>query len=197
MKLITRKAYFLILTVLFLSLAAAPLMAQVYKIVDKEGNVTYTDQPPGDGSKPIKLAPISVIETPVYETKAKPAAEGEDGKPLSLRTLRRMYRDFAIVAPQSEESVWHPDAPVTVAWNTGAPLQEGMKVSVSVDGKLQASTTDRIIPVDNLERGEHSVTATLTNERNQTVASAEPIIFFVRRPGLNNNSPRPAPHGGG
>lgn len=196
MKLITRKAYFLILTALLLSLVATPLTAQVYKVVDKDGNVTYTDQPPGDGSKPIKLAPISVIETPKYETKPK-AVEGEDGQPLSLRTLRRMYRDFAIVAPQSEESIWHPDAPVTVAWSTGEPLQMGMKARVSVDGQVQATTTERVVPVDNLERGEHTVTADLLNDRNQKVATAKPIIFFVRRPGLNNNRPRPAPHGGG
>lgn len=187
MKLNTHKAFLLTLTVLFLALAAAPVTAQVYKIVDKDGNVTYTDQPPGDGSKPIKLQPISVVETPVYETKAKPAVEGEEDEPMSLRTLRGMYRDFAIVAPQSEESIWHPDRPITVAWSTGAPLQIGMKANVSVDGQLQANTTDRVVPVANLDRGEHTVTAQLTNAKNQVVATAEPVVFFVRRPGLNNN----------
>ena len=33
-----------------LMISATPLMAQVYKVVDKDGNVTYTDQPPADGS---------------------------------------------------------------------------------------------------------------------------------------------------
>ncbi len=197
MKLNTHKAYFLILAVLVLALAATPLMADIYKVVDKDGNVTFTDQPPGDGSKPITLQPISVIETPVYETKPKPSVEGEDGQPLSLRTLRKMYRDFAIVAPQSEESIFNPQAPVTVAWSTGTPLQPGMKASVSVDGKVQATTTERVVAVANLDRGEHTVTAVLTNERNQTVATAEPIVFFVRRPNLYNNRARPTPHGGG
>jgi hypothetical protein len=191
MKIDTHKTCFLTLAVLFLALAAMPLMAEVYKVVDKDGNVTYTDQPPRDGSKPIELQPISVVEAPVYESKPKPAVEGEDGEPLSLRTLRRMYRDFAIVAPQSEESVFHPDTPITVAWSTGSPLQTGMKVSVSVDGQIQANTTDRVVPVANLDRGEHTVTAELTNERNQTVATADPIVFFVRRPNLYNNRARP------
>jgi len=191
MKIDIRKTCFLTLTALFLALTAMPLAAEVYKVIDEDGNVSYTDQPPGDGSKPMKLQPISVVEAPVYESKPKPAVEGEDGEPLSLRALRGMYRDFAIVAPQSEESIWHPDAPVTVAWSTGTPLQTGMKANVSVDGKLQANTTDRVVPVANLERGEHTVTAELTNERNQTVATANPIVFFVRRPGLNNNRGRP------
>jgi hypothetical protein len=191
MKIDIRKTYFLTLTALFLALAAMPLAAEVYKVIDEDGNVSYTDKPPGDGSKPIELQPISVVEAPVYESKPKPAVEDEDGEPLSLRALRGMYRDFAIVAPQSEESIWHPDAPITVAWSTGTPLQTGMKANVSVDGKLQANTTDRVVPVANLERGEHTVTAELTNERNQSVATANPIVFFVRRPGLNNNRGRP------
>ncbi len=36
--------------------SATPLLAQVYKVVDKDGNVTYTDQPPADGSGPVELA---------------------------------------------------------------------------------------------------------------------------------------------
>ena len=196
MKLNTHKTYILVLAALFLVLATTPLAAQVYKVVDKDGNVTYTDQPPGDGSKPVDLKPISVVETPVYEAPAK-AEAGAEGEQLSLRDLRRMYRDFSIVAPQSEESIWHPDAPVTVAWNTGKPLKTGMKVSVSVDGKLQAATTDQIIPVAGLERGEHRVTAELKDGNNQRVASAEPIVFFVRRPSAINNRPQVSPHGGG
>ena len=197
MKLNTHKTYILVLAALFLVLATTPLAAQVYKVVDKDGNVTYTDQPPGDGSKPVELKPISVVETPVYEAPAKAAAAEGEEEQLSLRDLRRMYRDFSIVAPQSEESIWHPDAPVTVAWNTGTPLKTGMSVSVSVDGQLQATTTDQIIPVAGLERGEHRVTAELKDGNNQRVASAEPIVFFVRRPSAINNRPQVSPHGGG
>jgi len=64
MKLMTHKTFILILVAFSLAIMASPLIAQVYKTVDKDGNVTYTDQPPPDGSKPIKLAPISVIEAP-------------------------------------------------------------------------------------------------------------------------------------
>ena len=194
MKLITHKTYFMVLAALFLTLTAGSLTAEVYRIVDKDGNVTYTDQPPGDGSKPMDLKPISVVETPVYETPPK-AATAEEGGELSLRDLRRMYRDFSIVAPQSEESIWHPDAPITVAWNTGKPLQDGMKVSISIDGKPQADTSDQIIPVGGLERGEHTVTAELKDSKNKNVATAEPVIFFVRRPNLYNNRARARPNG--
>ena len=100
MKLNTHKAYYLVLAALFIALAANPLAAEVYKVVDKDGNVTFTDQPPGDGTKPMELAPLSVVETPVYETQVEAAAKAKAGEdePLSSRELRKLYRDFSIVA---------------------------------------------------------------------------------------------------
>ncbi len=200
MNVITYKTSILILIVSLLTLAAGSLAAQVYKTVDEDGNVSYTDQPPADGSQPIKLKEISVVETPTYETPATAEADGtesEEDKPPSMRSLRRTYRDFAIVAPLSEESVWHPEAPITVAWNTATPLQAGMTVSVSVDGNKRISTTSSRIPVSGLERGEHTVTAQLLTDRNQVIATAEPVTFFVRQPNIYTNRPRPRPGGGG
>ena len=192
MKMIADKSRFFLLMALLMMLAAAPLAAQVYKTVDADGNVTYTDQPPKDGSGPIELAPISVTETPNYETAPKKSAKAEEdgNNKQSLKTLRRKYSDFAIVAPQSEESVWHPESAVPVAWGTGAQLQEGRKVSVSVDGREQAITNAQVVPVPGLDRGEHVVTAELLTASNQKIATAEPVTFFVRRPSVNRVRPR-------
>ena len=64
---------------MFAGCYGSPVGAQVYKVVDEDGNVTFTDQAPADGSKPVELPPISVIEAPKYETKAGGRAEGEEG----------------------------------------------------------------------------------------------------------------------
>jgi hypothetical protein len=173
----------------FLLVSATPLMAQVYKTVDKDGNVTYTDQPPADGSGPIELRPISVIEAPTYET--APAAKGdgtEGSKEMSLSSMRKNFSDFAIVSPQQEESVWRSDGPISVAWNAKSALQGGMEVTIFLDGKKHSSTTQQMVAVAGLERGEHVVTAELRDEKNRVVAKAAPVTFFVRQPGLYNNA---------
>ena len=196
MKLMTHKTFILILIAFSLAIMAGTLAAQVYKTVDKDGNVTYTDQPPADGSKPIKLAPISVIEAPTYEKAPESARKGAEGEEIPLRDLRRLYRDFAIISPQSEESVWHPDGPIAVAWSAGNPLQTGMQVTVYLNGNKQATTTEQIIPVDGLDRGEHTVTAELKDAKNRRIATAEPVTFFIQRPNIYTNRPRPTPRGG-
>jgi hypothetical protein len=201
MKLISRKTLLLIPIALSLFITATPLAAQVYKTVDEDGNVTYTDQPPQDGSKPITLRPISVIEAPTYET-ATPATEegaasGEvKGKPL--RFLRKHYQDFAIVSPRQEESIWYSDSNgiITVAWSAPNPIEAGMQVTVTVDGRQQPATSEPVIAITGLERGEHTVAAELKDGKNRSIATAEPITFFIRQPNLLINRPRPAPHGG-
>ncbi len=72
-------------------------MAQVYKVVDEDGNVTYTDQAAGRRFRPIELPPISVIEAPNYET--APATDQQDsdsadGKEMSLTYLRKNLQGF-------------------------------------------------------------------------------------------------------
>ena len=187
MKQFMYKSFFLFLVVCSLAVAINASAAEVYKTVDKDGNVTYTDKPPAGGAKPMDLPPLSVIETPVYEKPAK-AEESEEDKEMSLGYLRQQYSDFAIVAPPQEESVWHPEVAMSMAWNTRYQLQEGMQVTVYVDGKQVARTADQIIPVPDLDRGEHKLEAQLTDSKNRRIATAEPVTFFIRRPNLYNRA---------
>lgn len=194
MKLNTDKIFLMILLALSLAVVAAPLTAQVYKVVDKDGNVTYTDQPPADGTKPMDLPEISVVETPVYEKTAREtAAENpvEESTEVPLKTLRRDYSDFAIISPLDEESVWQPESPVTVAWSVGNQLRDGMKVTIFIDGKQKTTTTQPIVPLGGLDRGEHTVTAELKDAKNRRIAIAAPVTFYIRQPNIFSNRARP------
>jgi hypothetical protein len=190
MNMLIHKTLFLILFTFLLAIMVTPLMAQVYKVVDKDGNVTFTDQPPADGSKPIELAPISVIEAPTYETAPKTTQDDDAEKEPSLADLRRMYRDFAIVTPQQEESVWKPEGPIPVSWYARNALRQGMEVTLFLDGKVHTTTTQPIIALNGLDRGEHTVKAELRDAKNRNVATAETVTFFVRQPNLYSNPRR-------
>ena len=43
------------------------LSAAVYKSVDAQGNVVYTDEPSG-AAKPLKLPPLSTVPAPSYRS---------------------------------------------------------------------------------------------------------------------------------
>ena len=184
---------FVTLAFLSLFLASGPLQAQVYKVVDENGNVTYTDRPPVEGARPVDLPPLSIVEAPDYAKDAGPAAqegatgEGEEEE-IPLRTLRRMFNTFSITSPEADETIWNPQQPVLVTWSTPRPLQEGMSVMISVDGVQQEKTNETIVAVDGLPRGAHTITAVLMDAKDRRIATAEPVTFYVRRPSIINRA---------
>ena len=101
MKLMNPNKIFAVTVMLLLALVCGHVGAQVYKTVDEDGNVVYTDRAPRDDSEPMRLPPLSIVEAPTYEEIARPEADLEDedqGKELSLRQLRNRYKGFAIIS---------------------------------------------------------------------------------------------------
>lgn len=175
-------------------------MAEVYKVVDAEGNVTYTDQAPADGAAPMKLPELSVIDTD-YQEKAPDsdadAATADAATPAELtpRELRKMYRDFHITRPLPEETFWGTANTVVVSWASSAAFQPGMQVRVIVDGTAQAGTGDGMLALT-LDRGEHTVSADLLDDRGRKLMSAEKVTFFIKQHSVDAKAPRPTPHSG-
>jgi len=182
-------------TGVFLMAISAVGAADVWKVVDEDGNVTYTDQAPEDGTAPMKLPELSVIETD-YQAEKPPGAAGEgESKEPTTRELRRLYRDFQITRPLPEESFWGTANTVMVAWGSKTALTPGMSVRLVVDGKAQTAPASGSIALT-LERGEHRVSAELRDSSNRRIVAAEPVTFFVKQNSANFNRPRPAPRGG-
>ena len=170
--------------------------AQIYKIVDKDGNVIYTDQAPADGTPPMELPELSVVKTePIQPEDSTPAAGESEGAEPTLRELRRMYRDFRITQPVPEETFWGTSNSVVVGWGTGTPLQPDMRVRLLVDGEVQSETQDNMVALT-LDRGAHVVQAELLDGRGRRLVSTQPVTFFLHQGSENFNRPRPQPKGG-
>ena len=161
--------------------------AQVYKVVDKDGNMTYTDQAPQDGSGPMNLPEISVIKTvPTAPAATVTADEAEVIIPPTPRQLRKIYRDFSITRPAQQETFWGTENKVVVSWTSKLQLQPQMSVRLFVDGVARA-TTQSSFAVLALERGEHKVHAELLDERGRRLIDTELITFFVKQNSVRTN----------
>lgn len=179
-----------IVAVAMLLLLVPVAQAEVYKVVDEHGNVTYTDQPPPDSdAQPMTLRGLSIISPqippppPVREGEAGDA-EGAEGQ-IPIRELIRRYRDFAIVSPTQEQSLWGTDSQVNVAWRSGAALMEGMTVTVYINGLPQPPTMQTSMAVGGLDRGEHNVYAELKNGQGRRIARTDTITFFMKQWSVN------------
>ena len=175
-----------------LCLLALPAWAQVYKTVDEEGNVTYTDQPPPDGAQPMDLPELSVVETDYEAPPAKTADADAAPTEPTPRELRKMYRDFKITRPMQEETFWGTANQVVVSWGSSKPMAPSMSVRVYVDGQLQTGGEGDMMALT-LDRGEHTVYAELLDARGRRVATSETITFFVKQHSVGFNQPQAVP----
>jgi len=165
--------------------SAAYAEGEIYKVVNPDGSVTFTDQKPAPGAEPVQLKPLSVVETEAPPPQAAAAASAEPaGKEPSERDLRRMYGDFRITQPKNEETFWGTANQVTVAWGSSEALQDGMRVVLYVDGEAREASAGGSLTLQ-LDRGEHQVYAVLRDAGNRRIAATDTVTFFVKQHSAN------------
>ena len=175
-------------------LAAPAAMAEIYKIVNPDGTVTYTDQRPSAGAEAVELPPLSVVETDIDTSIVTDRAEAGPEEP-TLRDLRRQFGDFRITQPQDEETFWGTANAVTISWGASRAIPDSMSVVLYVDGQQQAAPTGGGVTMT-LERGEHQAYAELRDASGRVVKKTETVTFFVKQYSQNFGSPGPTPRGG-
>jgi hypothetical protein len=183
------------LAILMLPLSAFS-QGEIYKVVDKDGNVTFTDQRPTSEAQPMDLPPLSVIESDVQVPEppaaATAGAAAEQPKPPTTRELRRQFRDFRITRPQPEETFWGAANTVVVSWGSSQPITSGMSVMLFVDGQGQNAPASGGVTLT-LDRGEHQVYAELRDGGNRRIATTDTVTFFVKQHSANFNRPSAGP----
>jgi hypothetical protein len=168
---------------------------QIYKVVDKDGNVTFTDQRPHSGAEPMDLPPLSVIKTDTPPPAPASQAPAEEA-PLTPRELRRQFRDFSITQPLQEETFWGTQNTVVVAWGSSNEIPPDMSVMLYVDGEGQKAPATGSVTLT-LDRGEHQVYAELRDQRNRRIVTTPTVTFFIKQHSANFNRPGiGSPNGG-
>ncbi|MEM9532255.1 MAG: DUF4124 domain-containing protein [Pseudomonadota bacterium] len=168
---------------ILISLTCAPLLAlfvtsaaaqEIYKTVDKDGNVIYTDQPPSADAKPMDLPPITVADPYDAPPRTRPPVMEAGGPEV-------FYADLRLVAPEPEQHFWGTGGTFTARVETSQPLQAGHQVRFYLDGNLTGSTNSFAMDFNGIDRGQHSVRAEVVDVNGEVMASTEPVIFFMRQ----------------
>lgn len=185
--------FFLLTCLLMVSPAT---FAQVYKVIDEDGNVTYTDRAPDASAVPVKLKGLSVISPQkpapsATEYKVSAGAEGDpDDAVTSIRKLRDGYKDFAIVSPTPDQTFQGTENTVPIGWNTRYALQPGMKAVIYIDGEAREETASSVVNLDKIWRGSHEVYAQLVDGRNRIIATTGKVTFHMRQNSVQFNARR-------
>jgi len=172
-----------------LLLLAAPLAlaATVYKWVDENGVVHYSDQPHPNAEK------VHVKEPQTYRESnplAAPAAPSPDGGGGGGPT----YRGCSIAQPADNEDLANPDSLVVVV-RTDPPLRPGDQVFVTLDGQAlnDGRPTGAQFTISPVERGTHVLQATVRDSGGALLCQTSGVSYSVHQASVLNpaNPARP------
>ncbi len=168
------------------------LSAAVYKSVDSEGHVVYTDEPGGD-AKPVKLPPLSTVPAPTYKSSTQSSADTEQSTSTN-------YQQISIVSPTQDETLRDNTGavPVNVVLQPALNSVAGHRYRYYLDGQAQGKPTESgQISFANLDRGSHSVEAAVVDNAGRELIRSGSVQFFLHRQSINfptgPAAPAPAP----
>ena len=170
----------LILTSIFLLVAAVTAQAEIYKSFDENGNVVFTDRPPsGTPSQEVKVTPSSVIQslnTPA-PTGQRPDEEEEEGT---------VYESLTVVEPANDAGVRSNDGNIAVLLELVPKLNAGNhRLELLMDGNVVADGSLGTFELENIDRGAHSVFAQVKDAQNNVLIRSPLVTFTVLRASIN------------
>jgi hypothetical protein len=153
-------------------LLAHPVLAQVYKSVDKDGRVIYSDQP-SPGAEAVPLGHTNRV--PTVETAAPPAPD----QPTSSGPP---YTRIAIVEPAEGATITNPGGNFSVQFVLEPALRDGDTVQLLVDGQPAGTVSGTGIQLVGVLRGEHTLELVVVDPRGRFAARAELVHITLIRP---------------
>lgn len=163
------KKQFWILVLLSVTGFASVAIAEVYRTVDEEGNITFTDVP-DEGAEKIDIKEPQTISNP------NPA----EYKPLPKKqTPREVYRGISISSPANDQAVRSNAGTVTITTKVDPRLIPSHEVVIYIDGKEIGRGTSAT--ANNLDRGTHTASAKIINSAGKTIISSSSSTFHLLR----------------
>jgi len=180
------RGFFFTLISLVCSLAIA---GTVYKWVDEDGVVHYSDQPHPNAQK-LQLKDVQTYKAlPVQNSNSNAAANA----PASAAPSG--YQGCAIVQPTDSQEFANIDS-LTVVVETDPKLRAGDQVFVTYDGQPLngSSATGGQFVISPVDRGQHTLQAVVRSSDGTVVCQSPGVTFSVHQPSLLNPASPIKPH---
>jgi hypothetical protein len=156
--------------------------AAIYKHVDEDGNVVFTDNPHGKKAETLHLSPTNIQPATQPKTKAADNSAGTTTEEEEKAEERVPYSLISISSPDDESTVTYGQETITASVQITPALQADDLIQFYFDGSKQGSaSTNSSITFSDLERGEHTISAAVLNAEGKIERQSKSVRIFVMR----------------
>ena len=163
-------------TMLFAS--SSVLAATVWKWVDKDGGIHYSDQPgPGAVRVDLNAQTYDADEAKIPETN-RPV------KPQPRAAAAAVYERIEISNPVNEETISGTGGLVSVAVRVEPGVQPGHSLRLDLDGQRvsELNSAGSSFQLEDVPRGAHTLSASVVARDGSVVIQSAAITFFMLQP---------------
>lgn len=157
-----------------LALAASPAIAEVYRSVDKDGHVIFSDRPLGD-DQPVTIGPTNSMQP-------APSGANPSAKPADAAAPGPTYQFISITEPQDGGTVTNVAGNILVRFALSPALREGDTVQLLIDGVPGGIPAEGGLLAPANARGDHQLELQVLDASGAVVATSAPVHVTVFRP---------------
>lgn len=171
---------------LILVLAALPLGAfgQIFRTVDANGNVVFTDIPPVDrsGSTQVTVPPVNTVP-PL-------AAPPTSANNAPAQTSPGYYTQLIVVSPAADEAIRDNAGNVRIEVAVTPPLRPDHRLLLVLDGSLiDVEAVSGVFELTNVDRGTHTAGARVVDRDGNAIIESNATTFHLMRVGVSPTVP--------
>jgi hypothetical protein len=145
--------------------------AEIYKRVDEDGNVHFSDSG-ADGAEQVELPKANTYTPTVTET--APRAK-------EIKTAPG-YTDIAIVKPEMNATIRSNLGDVSVSIDLKPTLRPGDSITLFMDGKeLLKNKRQTSFALSGIDRGSHTLRATVIGANGEELISSKSTLFHLHK----------------
>ena len=172
---------FCLLTALPLAPASA---SDIYRHVDEDGNVTFSDEPMDDDSESMELESLPEVNLP-DPAERKRGAMRDTPQDNEARD-QQGYQSLEITAPEHDSAFWRGDGLVVVRFRSQPSLRSGHRYALELDGERVQEGRGTTFTLENMNRGTHELVVHVLNANDETISSSDVTRFTLHRPSQLN-----------
>lgn len=158
--------------------AAADEGEKIYRTVDEDGNVVYTDTPPSEDAEPVKLDPVTTVPAFRGDDTAAGSGQQNDTPPVPV------YDGIRVTYPTVNQAIRHNGGEVpfeVVLQPAGIELAEGHRIEIVVDGSVMGTGRPPTVTAGPINRGPHDAFARVVDAGGNVLARSAAVNFFLLR----------------
>jgi hypothetical protein len=165
---------------ILLVLLACQANAEIYKSVNADGEVVYSDTPT-KGAETVKMPALPTYTPPPLPTTSYTPAQATEKKAY--------YETFAFVSPANEETVRNNLGILNINAKLTPALQvrRGHRVQFYLNGEPYGKPVGNTsLTISNLDRGEYTLSAAVVDSDGSALISTGDVVVFMKRHSILN-----------